>query len=101
MQRSEQTEASGATWRSETERKVCFYIGHLSNPLDRSERFTPGRPVHSGTNSTSLGHSSHAATTCRYYLLTFAPPSIDRYSFIQLSELGHHGENENTQTLKR
>ena len=30
----------------------------------------------------------------------FPPLSIARYSFIQLSELGHRGEN-NTQSLKR
>ena len=35
-----------------------FLYGAVSSPLDRSERFTlhpPGRPVHSDTNSTSLG----------------------------------------------
>ena len=34
------------------------------------------------------------------YSLTFTPLSIARYSFIQLSELGHRGENEKAQTLK-
>ena len=33
--------------------------------------------------------------------LTFRPLSIARYSFIQLGELGHCGENENAQTSKR
>ena len=46
-------------------------------------------------------HSSHAAITSEDYSLTFPPLSISRYSFIQLSELGHRGENENAQTSKR
>ena len=33
--------------------------------------------------------------------LTFPPLSIARYSFVQLSELGRRGENENAQTSKR
>ena len=43
----------------------------------------------------------HAAITCEDYSVTFRPLSISRYSFIQLSALGHHGENENAQTSKR
>ena len=39
---------------------------------------TAGSPVHSDTNSTYLGS----------ILLTLPPPSIVRYYFIQLSELG-------------
>ena len=64
--------------------KVGFYIA-----LDRSKRFTlfalPGRPVHSDTNSASLGRvlamqQLHAKAKS----LTFPPLSIARYSFIQL-----------------
>ena len=44
---------------------------------------------------------SEAAITREYYSLTFPPLSIARYSFIQPSELGRHGENENTQASKR
>ena len=87
---------------------VCFYIAQylLSSPLFRSKRFTlhpSGRPVHSDTNSAPLGsilRSSHAAIMHEDYSLTFPPLFIDRYSFIQLSELGHCGENENAKTLK-
>ena len=64
----------------------------VSSPLERSKRFTlflPGRPVHSDTNSTSLGSildmPQLRATTKS---LTFPPLSIARYSFKQLSQLG-------------
>ena len=45
-------------------------------------------------------HSSHAAITHEDYSLTFPPVSIARYSFIQLSELGHCGEIKKAQTSK-
>ena len=61
----------------------------------------PGRPVHSDTNSTSGKHSSHAAIMREDYSLIFFLPFIARYSFIQLSELGHRGENENAKASKR
>ena len=64
----------------------------VSSPLERSKRFTlflPGRPVHSDTNSASLGSildmPQLRATTKS---LTFPPLSISRYSFKQLSQLG-------------
>ena len=44
-------------------------------------------------------HSSHAAITSEDFI-PMSTLSIARYSFIQLSELEHHGENENAQTLK-
>ena len=46
-------------------------------------------------------HSSHAAITWEDCSLTFPPPCIARCSFIQLSGLGHHGENEIAKILKR
>ena len=57
----------------------------VSSPLDRSKHFTlhpPGRPVHSGTNSTSLGSIQPCSNYCNYSL-TFPPLSLARYSFIQ------------------
>ena len=60
----------------------------------------PGRPVHSDTNSTSLG-TVLAAITRDDYSLTFPIPSIARCSFTQMIELGCRGENENAKTLKR
>ena len=50
----------------------------------------PGRPVHSDTNSSSLG-SILAMQQLRVKTksLTFPPLSIARYSFIQLSQLEH------------
>ena len=64
----------------------------VSSPFDRSKRFTlssPGRPVHSNTNSASLG-SILAMQQLRNndYSLTFPPLSIARYTCIQLSKLG-------------
>ena len=49
----------------------------------------PGRPVQSDTNSTSVG--SILATlqlSAKTKSLTFPPPSIARYSYMQLSEPG-------------
>ena len=43
-------------------------------------------------------HFSHGAITRNDYSLTYPPMSIARYSFIQLSELGRRGENENAQS---
>ena len=54
------------------------------------------------TNSASPGSILSTQLLCvKPYLLTFPPLSVARYSFIQLNELGHLGENENAQTFKR
>ena len=81
--------------------KVCLIytpgFSAVSRLLSVSYTSLPGRPVHSDTNSTSL--ASILATKqlrAKHYSLTFPPPSIARYSFIQLSELGHGGGNEMT-----
>ena len=69
----------------------------ISSPLDRSKRFTlssPGRPVHSDTNSASLGSILAMQQLRNDYSLTCAPLSIARYSFIQLSQIGRRGEEE-------
>ena len=76
----------------------------VSSPLDRSKRFTlssPGRPVHSNTNSASLGSILAMQQLRNDYSLTFPPLSIARYSFIQLSRLRRREENENAKTSKR
>ena len=61
--------------------------------MDRSKRFTlfavPGRPVHSDTNSASPGSILvRQQLRAKTKSLTCPPPSIARYSFIQLSQLG-------------
>ena len=67
-----------------------------------------GKPVHSDTNSASPGSIlamqqyaqrllTHIYTTVTVCKFTY----IASYSFIQLSELGRHGESENAQTSKR
>ena len=65
----------------------------VSSPLDRSKRFTlfasPGRPVHSDTNSASPGSIlAMLQLRAKTKSLTFPPLSIARYSFIQLSQQG-------------
>ena len=65
----------------------------MSSPLDRSKRFTlfasPGRPVHSDTNSASPGSIlARQELRANAKSLTFPPLSIARHSFIQLSEQG-------------
>ena len=82
---------------------IIFYSA-VSSPLDRSQRFTlssPGRPVHSNTNSASLGSILAMQQLRNEYSLRFLPLSIARYSFIQLSRLRHREANENAQTSKR
>ena len=75
--------------------KVCFYIAQYPSigPLTMIYTLILGRHFHSDINSAS----SNAEITRNDYSLTFSPPSlvIYRYSFIQLSELGHRRENEN------
>ena len=61
--------------------------------MDRSKHFTlfasPGRPVHSDTNSASPGSIlARQQLPANAKSLTFPPLSIARYSFIQLSEQG-------------
>ena len=61
--------------------------------MDRSKHFTlfasPGRPVHSDTNSASPGSIlARQQLRANVKSLTFPTLSIARYSFIQLSEQG-------------
>ena len=81
-----------------TVQKVWFYIAHVSSPLDRTKDFTlhPLADLFIPTPTRLLREEfSHAAITHEDDSLTFPPLSIAMYSFIQLSELGHCGENEN------
>ena len=59
-----------------------------------------GRPIQSNTNPTTLWCIQlHCYILHEDYSPTFPQQSIARYSFIQLSELGHRGENK-TQKLR-
>ena len=65
---------------------------------------SPGRHIHSGTNSASLGSILAMQKLRNDYSFTCPTLSIARtarYSFIQLGRLRHREENENTQTSKR
>ncbi len=81
-----------------------FLYSAVSSLLDCSKRFTR-HPLAdlSVPAPTRLPWEafSHAAIMRKDYSLTFPPLSIARYSFIQLTELGRRGENENAQTLKQ
>ena len=73
--------------------KGIFLYSAVSSPFDRSKRFTlfasPGRPVHSDTNSASPGSIlARQQLRTKAKSLTFPPLSIARYAFIQLSQLG-------------
>ena len=76
----------------------------VSSPLDRSKRFTlssTGRPVHSDTNSASLGSILAMQQLLRNdYSLTCPPLSITRHSVLRVSRLRRREENENAQTSK-
>ena len=62
---------------------------------------SPGRLVHSDTNSASLG--SILAMQCNDYSLTTVYSQVGAFSFtgIQLSRVRRREENENAQTSKR
>ena len=58
-------------------------------------------PVHSDTNSASLGSILARQQLRNDYSLACPPLFIARYSFIQLRRLRRHEENENAQISKR
>ena len=73
------------------DKKGMFLCSAISSPLDPSKHFTlfssPDRPVHSDTNSASLGSilvMQQLRATNKS--LTFASPSKARYSFTQLQD---------------
>ena len=84
--------------------KCCQRSIQSIGPLKALYTSPPCGPIHSGTNSTSL-RSILATQQLRAKTKSLTFPhlsdSIARYSFIQLSGLGHRGENENAQTLKQ
>ena len=83
--------------------KACFYIAQYPHrwTAQNALHFAPLAGLFIPTPTRLLWEAqSHAAITCEDYSLTFPPPSLARYSFIQLSDLGHHGENENAQSSK-
>ena len=85
---------SGATKK---DNGVILYVAQypVRWPAQSALHFTPGRPVHSSTNSTSLGSIQPCCILHEDYSFTFPSLSTTRYSFIQLSGLRHRGENKN------
>ena len=79
------------------------WLHFIISPLDCSKHFTlpTGRHVRSDINSTSLGSIQLCCNYNEDHTFTFPPPSIARYSFIQLSEMGRRGENENAKTVAK
>ena len=84
-----------------------FLYSTVSSPLDRSKHFTPHPPPPRQTCSFrhpldfSGKYSAMQQLLHGDYPLTFPPLSKARCSFIQLSELGRCGENENAKALKQ
>ena len=82
-------------------KKGMFLYSAVSSQLDRSKRFTlfslPGIPGHSDTNSASTG--SIYAQRLNTHISTKVL-SIARYSFIQLSQLGHQWRERRCPILK-
>ena len=77
--------------------KGMYLYSAVSSPLDRSMHCTLHPQADLFTPASTGKHSSHAAIMREDYSLIFPPPSIARYSFIQLSELRCRGENGNAQ----
>ena len=80
--------------------KVCFHIAQYPVRWTAQSALhfsSTGRPVHSDTNSASLGSILSMQQLRNDYSLTYPPLSIARYSFIQLSRLRRSEENENAQ----
>ena len=83
---------------------MFFYIAQYPDHCTTQSALhfsSPGRPVHSDTNSASLGSILAMQQLRNDYSLTFPSLSIVRCSFIQLRRLRHREGNENAQTLKR
>ena len=81
-------------------KRYVFYIAQYPVRLTAQSALhfsSPGRPVHSDTNSASRG----MLQLRNDYSLTFTPLSIAKYSFIQLNGLRRREENENARTSKR
>ena len=80
-----------------------FYIySAVSTLLDRSKHFTLHPLAYLFIPApTRLLWEALSQLFCEYYSLTLPPLLFARYSFIQLSELGHRGENKNDQSSKR
>ena len=76
--------------------KLCI---QSVGPLKAIYISPPGRPVHSDTNSTSLGSVQPIGRGVFTNISTAL--SVARFSFLQLSELGCREENENAQASKR
>ena len=77
--------------RNDKKVKVCFCIAQypVRWTAQSTLHFTPGRPVHS---------VQQLCTTTKS--LTFPPPSIARYSFIQLSQQGRQWRERKNQIFK-
>ena len=89
---------------SDVKKKVWFYIALYPVHWTAQSALhfsSPGRPVHSDTNSASPGSILAMQQLRNDYSLTFPPLSIARYSFIQLSRLRRREVKENAQTSKR
>ena len=75
--------------------ETCRYEDQVSLRIkEKRFYFYTSTPVHSDTNSTSLGTIQPHWILREDYPFTFTPLSIARYTFMQLIELGHRGDRK-------
>ena len=89
---------------SKVKGKVCFHVPKypVRWTAQSTLHFTPWQTCSFRHQVDFSGkHSAMLQLLHEDYSLTFPPLSITRYSSIQLSELGHCGENENAQASKQ
>ena len=89
---------------SKVKGKVCFHVPKypVRWTAQGTLHFTPWQTCSFRHQVDFSGkHSAILQLLHEYYSLTFPLPSIATYSSIQLSELGHRGENENDQASKQ
>ena len=83
--------------------RVCSYIAQypVRWTTQSALHLTPGRPDHSGTNSTSLGSIQPCRNYCKETFHRHFHRCLYPGTHLQLSELGHCGENENARASKQ
>ena len=109
IEREREREGETYTGGECIEKRYAFFFYKTQYPVhwttESALHFTasPGRPEGSFSYRLDFSgkHSAMLQLLYEGYSLTLPPLSITRYSFIQLSEQGRRGENENSQTSKQ
>ena len=85
------------TWYQHALRREEEYVGMRVMVMEVPGKRRRGRPKRRWLGIIRNDFSKRELSWEEDHSLIFPPPSITRYSFIQLSELGCCGENENAQ----